>query len=97
MIDLLLLAQSTASGHPLAAPVRGEWIAVIAVGGGIALAVIAIVTGSVSSILRTRAKEQSRREIAAYVAEGSMSPADAERILDAGMRRWERPGHGGCY
>jgi hypothetical protein len=95
MIDLLL-AQSTAAGSPLSGPVRGEWIAVIAVAGGIALAVVSVIAGSVSGILRTRAREQSRREIAAYVAEGTISPADAERILDAGTRRWERPGRGGC-
>ncbi|QKK07762.1 MAG: hypothetical protein HND58_05975 [Planctomycetota bacterium] len=36
------------------------------------------------------AREESRREIAAYVAEGSMSPEDAEKILAADMPVWER-------
>lgn len=36
------------------------------------------------------AREESRREIAAYVAEGSMSPEDAERILAADMPVWEK-------
>ncbi len=49
---------------------------------------IAIVTGGiiVTVIMRTAAKntferEQTRRELAAYIAEGSMTPEDAERIL----------------
>lgn len=33
------------------------------------------------STSRTREKERTRREIAAYVAEGSISPEDAERLL----------------
>lgn len=32
---------------------------------------------------QTRAREETRRELAAYVAEGSMTPEDAERILCA--------------
>lgn len=47
------------------------------------LAVGAIVDG-IRKTLQTRAREQSRREVAAYVAEGSMTPEDAERILNAG-------------
>lgn len=34
-----------------------------------------------AKIKNTREREQTRRELAAYVAEGSMSPEDAERIL----------------
>lgn len=36
------------------------------------------------SVLTNRQRERSRREIAAYVAEGSMTPDDAERLLSAG-------------
>jgi len=31
-----------------------------------------------------RLREQTRQELAAYVAEGSMTPEDAERIIKAG-------------
>ena len=33
---------------------------------------------------QTRAREESRREIAAYVAEGTISPDDAAKLLAAG-------------
>lgn len=42
-----------------------------------------------SEARETREREQSRREIAAYVAEGSMSPADGERLIAAGVKRDE--------
>ncbi len=36
-----------------------------------------------TSILDTQAKERSRREIAAYIAEGSLSPEQGERLVRA--------------
>ncbi len=62
----------------------GEEVAMIAISGGIIVAIAAIVSGSVKTVLRTRHQEESRREIAAYVAEGSITPADAVKILNAG-------------
>ena len=50
--------------------------------GGV-IAVIAILSGTLCSITKTRSKERSRREIAAYIAEGSMSPEDGERLMNA--------------
>ena len=38
---------------------------------------------SLTSIMTTHAKERSRREIAAYVAEGSLSPEQGERLVRA--------------
>ena len=35
-------------------------------------------------MVKTRARERSRREIAAYIAEGSMSPEQGERLMRAG-------------
>ncbi|MEM1423924.1 MAG: hypothetical protein AAGH64_07960, partial [Planctomycetota bacterium] len=54
---------------------------VFTVGGTIA--VVAIVFTTISSILKTKARERSRREIAAYIAEGSMTPEQGERLLKA--------------
>ncbi len=51
--------------------------------GGI-IAVVAILCGSACSIFKTRSKERSRSEIAAYIAEGSMTPEDGERLMKAG-------------
>lgn len=41
-------------------------------------------------IEQVRAREETRREVAAYVAEGSMTPEDAERILAAEPSASER-------
>ncbi len=38
---------------------------------------------ALTSILTTHSKERSRREIAAYVAEGSLSPEQGERLVRA--------------
>ena len=38
---------------------------------------------ALTSIVTTHSKERSRREIAAYVAEGSLSPEQGERLVRA--------------
>lgn len=57
-------------------------VAILAVLGGIPLGAYAIFTASAVS----KNEEQTKRELAAYVAEGSMSPEDAALILSAGKR-----------
>ncbi|MBL9032050.1 MAG: hypothetical protein JNM80_10145 [Phycisphaerae bacterium] len=59
-------------------------LVVVALGGSLIVAVTWIVAGTISKVRRVSAREESRREIAAYVAEGSISPADAKAILEAG-------------
>lgn len=49
------------------------------------IAVVAIVFGTVTSMVKNIARERTRREIAAYIAEGSMSPEQGERLLKAGQ------------
>jgi len=61
-------------------------IPIIAVGGGVLIALASIVFGIVHKMASTREKERSRREIAAYVAEGSITPDDGERLINAGRR-----------
>lgn len=51
--------------------------------------VIGILAGGVTPMYKTRQRERIRRETAAYVAEGSISPQDAERIIKAGRRSKE--------
>ncbi len=62
----------------------GEAIPVIAVGGGFVVAITAIVSNAVRSIVQSKHTEESRREIAAYVAEGTISPEDAKQLLNSG-------------
>lgn len=58
-----------------------EAILFIAVGGGVFALWIFMAT--LHSTFKRLAYEKSRREIAAYVAEGSMTPEDGERLLKA--------------
>lgn len=53
--------------------------------------IVAIVTigRTITKTASTKQREQSRREIAAYVAEGSISPDDAVRMLAAGKSKSE--------
>jgi hypothetical protein len=53
-------------------------------GAGSGIAIVAILAGVVRSIMVTRAKERTRQEIAAYVAEGSMTASEGERLLRTG-------------
>ena len=62
----------------------GVLIPAIAVSGGLFIAVVSIICKTVRKSVEVRHKEESRREIAAYVAEGTMSPDDAYKILSAG-------------
>ena len=49
---------------------------------------VVIIVGirSFASVLRTFARERTRREIAAFIAEGSMSPEQGERLMKAGSK-----------
>jgi len=62
----------------------GVMIPVIAIAGGLFVGVISIICKTVRQSVAIKHKEESRREIAAYVAEGSMSPDDAYKLLSAG-------------
>ena len=46
--------------------------------------IIAIAGGILKSILADRGVQRTRQEIAAYVAEGSMTAGEGERLLNAG-------------
>ena len=66
---------------PLAYNEATSDIVLYSVGGGIAI--IAIIFGSVASIAKTDSREKTKREIAAYVAEGSITPDDAKKIIES--------------
>lgn len=54
--------------------------------GGL-IAFVAIIFGTIRSISQRSEIEESRREIAAYVAEGSMTTEEGERLLNAGASK----------
>ncbi len=60
---------------------------VVAVGGGICVAIVSVIGSFVRDISRNKERENSRREIAAYVAEGSMTAEEGERLLNAGGKK----------
>ena len=62
----------------------GVMIPLVAVGGGLCVGMVSIISKAIRRTAESRHREESRREIAAYVAEGSMSPDDAYKILSAG-------------
>lgn len=60
-------------------------VPVVAIGGGLLFAAFIVACGVMRSISVSKAKESTKRELAAYVAEGSIHPDDAVRILAAGQ------------
>lgn len=53
--------------------------------------VLIILIRTVGGVLKSASRERTRREIAAYIAEGSMSPEQGERLMKAG-----KDGREGC-
>lgn len=62
----------------------GAVVALAAIGCGSGIAIVSVIFTAVKKMVVARSVEDSRRELAAYVAEGSITAADAERILRAG-------------
>ncbi|MHC4273444.1 MAG: hypothetical protein ACYSUR_07210 [Planctomycetota bacterium] len=54
---------------------------IFTIGGSVAI--VGIVAASITSVAVNRAREKTRREIAAYVAEGSIEPEKAVELLKA--------------
>ncbi len=64
-----------------------EMIPIIVVGGSMAVAMVGTIMWAIVATVRTKEQERTRREVSAYVAEGSMSPEEGERLLRAGPKR----------
>jgi hypothetical protein len=50
------------------------------------VAVVAIISGCARRIVMSQARERTRRELAAYVAEGTLDPDKAIEMLKAGEK-----------
>jgi len=68
-------------------------IAVLAVGGGLLVAIVAIIFGAFKAMVVSSNREKTKREMAAYVAEGSIDPDKAVAILESDKPRWEKAKH----
>ena len=63
---------------------RDEFIGLLAIVSGTFIAVIAIIFTCSKGVLISRQKETTKRELAAYVAEGALPPEKAVAIIEAG-------------
>lgn len=59
-------------------------IPIVAIGGAFVAGPIILIAAAVRSVAIHRAKEQTKRELAAYVAEGTMDPDTAVALANAG-------------
>ncbi len=62
----------------------------IAFGAIMLLIIFWVVFSNIRKMYQTRQQEQTRREIAAYVAEGSISPADARHLMGNDESEFEK-------
>lgn len=61
-----------------------NFVPLLIFGVGGVIAVVSVVSVTLKGLLLGRARERTRQEIAAYVAEGSISASEGERLLEAG-------------
>ena len=73
-------------GDPIERAIAENFKEVLIFGVGGAVAIVWIFFGTLHSATKAKQREQTRRELAAYVAEGTMKPEDAERLLKAAPR-----------
>jgi hypothetical protein len=73
---------------PITDGVAPTFLALVAIAGGVVVLCTFFFMLFLSVMSKDRQKEQTTREVAAYVAEGSISADEAERIL-RGTRPWQ--------
>jgi hypothetical protein len=76
-----ILAQGGAASGAASEMLRGDSLILVVVG---AIAITGILASALKHIVTSAAREKTRREIAAYIAEGSMSPEQGEKLMNAG-------------
>ena len=59
----------------------GELIPLVAIGGSMLCGIVGSIMWAIVSTTRAKEIERTRREIAAYVSEGSISPEEGERLI----------------
>lgn len=69
----------------------GEIIPILAIVCGSIIAVVAIVFTMIRGMVVASAREKTKREMAAYVAEGTIDAEKAVAILQADKPFWEKP------
>jgi len=64
---------------------RNDLIPILAIGGGLVVGTIWIVLATVQAMVVGTAKEKTKRELAAYVAEGTIDAEKAIAIINSGV------------
>lgn len=82
MLELLLTPGGSDGAGILREILQNEETLVLTIGGVLGLA--GIVFGCATAMVKATAREKTRREIAAYIAEGAMTPEQGERLMRAG-------------
>jgi hypothetical protein len=59
-------------------------IPIVAIVFGCTTGMVAIIAGAMTKIFVARGRERTRRELAAYIAEGTLDPEKAIAILETG-------------
>lgn len=77
---MTLLAESDLTNLCSQVLQRGYFPWVLVVGGIVICSIAKHTAGAITGV----AKERTRREIAAFIAEGSMSPEQGEKLMKAG-------------
>ena len=65
----------------------GMVIPLVAIVLGCGIGMVAIIATAITRTTISRHREQTRREVAAYVAEGTIRPQDAVAMLNAGRSK----------
>ena len=81
MMHMLADSVGGPAGSGMSDLMRGDNLILLVVG---AIAITGIVGSVLKHIVTSSAREKTRREIAAYIAEGSMSPEQGEKLMNAG-------------
>ena len=68
---------------------RGDLIPILAIVFGCMVGMVAIVSCTIAGVVQRKSFERTRRELAAYVAEGTLDPDKAVAILNASTSKGE--------
>lgn len=77
--------EATLAASPIEDSVAHYLLPLVAIVAGAVVGSLAIACGMMHSVAVKKARENTKRELAAYVAEGSITPDDAVRILAVGL------------
>jgi hypothetical protein len=80
--------------NALSTDIDSKVFVLIIVALGVMVPIIYTIVSAARSAVVNKEREQTRRELAAYVAEGSMTADEAERLLKAAPPRRKAPTEG---